>query len=246
MTELKHGYIKRVNIYKSKTPPWLSALLQAFFTTFVICLVVSVIFSYIYIYVPVKGESMYPTLNNLETSDSVYINRINKGDRGDIIVAENPEPFNSEDKYIIKRVIATGGDKLAIYEESPPRGGGTGKYQIFLIKKGTDNRVVVSEPYLDARVDMSKTFQRFYDKRTYIGFDPFVTVNDSIVGNIQYLVIPDDCVFYLGDNRSNSNDCSKFGYVKSETIVGRVDIIVKESKNNFYFIISSLFQLIFS
>ncbi|MEG1499925.1 MAG: S26 family signal peptidase, partial [Clostridia bacterium] len=55
----------------------------------------------------------------------------------------------------------------------------------------------------------------------------------SKIENDFFITIPEDSIFYLGDNRAKSEDCSKYGPVKVEHIIGKVELIIKESKNIF-------------
>jgi signal peptidase I len=46
-------------------------------------------------------------------ADSVYINRYTGYARGDIVVFNNPSS-SATSRHVVKRLIATGGDKIAI------------------------------------------------------------------------------------------------------------------------------------
>lgn len=54
--------------------------------------------------VKVDGDSMYPTLND---GDVLFINRLDKAERGDVVVIDHPTSG-----MVIKRVIAVGGDEV--------------------------------------------------------------------------------------------------------------------------------------
>lgn len=59
----------------------------------------------------IRGDSMYPTLQN---GDIILVDKIHtKVSRGDVILAE-VSPNNKGSEYIVKRVIATGGEDLSI------------------------------------------------------------------------------------------------------------------------------------
>lgn len=246
------NYIKQVNIYKGRMPTWASMLLKAIFITFLICCAFVAVFSFIYICTPVNGASMQPTINaqckylgEKEISgnkpDSVYINRFATPTYGDIIVV-NKQSHNGE--YIIKRLIAKGGDKIAI----EPIGSG---YKILLIKKDTNIIEELQENYLAKDTSLKTIYSKFKAYREpniekdYLGNeDKFETITYN-GQDCHFLKIDEDEIFYLGDNRSNSTDCSEYGAYKKSKCVGRVDIIVKGSENNFSYIFLYFWHKIF-
>ena len=66
--------------------------------------------TYVFALVKVEGSSMN---NTLVDGDVVFINKLAKYERGDIIVAENPDPKKASlGEMVIKRVIAIGGDEV--------------------------------------------------------------------------------------------------------------------------------------
>ncbi len=163
--------------------------------------------------------------------DSVYINRFASYDYGNIIVVNNPTSSTTS-KYVIKRLIAKGGDKVAVVPVTDEISELNRTYKIFLIKSGTNQTTILEEPYLAERTSLLKTYQNLQSYQIEHPED-FVSEENSIYGIINYLIIEEDEFFYLGDNRSDSTDCSKYGPVKKEKYVGRVDIIAYESTNNF-------------
>lgn len=241
------NYIKKVNIYKPTFPLWLTVLFKTIFISFIICCAFVAVFSFIYIYTPVDGLSMVPTLNaqcydeeqnkiSNSLADYVYINRFASCDYGDIIVAKNP----SSD-YVVKRLIAKGGDKIAIvqivHETKDPT------YKVLLQKSGSSKIEELEEAYLEAGVSMDST---------YINLCAYLHENSNkceVVstrfGQTTFLKLNNDEIFFLGDNRSRSVDCSKYGPVSSSNYVGRVDIIVHEGKNNLNEIFAYFWKKIF-
>ncbi|MEG1499861.1 MAG: S26 family signal peptidase, partial [Clostridia bacterium] len=88
------------------------------FAIVVILSIAIAILSSIFLRTPVIGPSMQPTINNLWTEqnpiqDTVLINRLDKGKRNDIIVIQK-NAASEVNKYVIKRLIAIGGDKICI------------------------------------------------------------------------------------------------------------------------------------
>lgn len=80
------------------------------FILFVLILAVCVLIAYTtFASIPVSGKSMLPTVEN---GDSVLvIRKFVSYDRGDVVV------FKGEDKNLIKRIIAIGGDKLELKKD---------------------------------------------------------------------------------------------------------------------------------
>ena len=75
--------------------------------------VITVIFVFFFRLVGVDGSSMFPTLVDRDylVLESNFLYR--SVSRGDIVVLDTP-PFSEEDRLIVKRVIATGGQEVNI------------------------------------------------------------------------------------------------------------------------------------
>jgi len=89
-----------------------------------VCLCVLTIYVNVtYSIAPVSGSSMCPTLNYGESyasglHDRVVLNYIKTCQKGDIIVAKKTYDDDSEHYiYVIKRLIATGGDTIEVKED---------------------------------------------------------------------------------------------------------------------------------
>ncbi len=249
----KINYIKKVNIYKPSIPLWLLNLLKSIFITFIICCAFVAVFSFIYICTSVDGVSMYPTINALSYDkdgnriegaqlDSVYINRFASCDYGDIIIINNP-PESLSNKYVIKRLIAKGGDKIAIAPVTNEIIPESRTYKVFIIKKGSSKIEVLEETYLDKNISLYKAYKQF-DAYRLENEEKFIKLNTEF-GYVNFLNIKEDELFYLGDNREDSKDCSKYGAVNISHYVGRVDIIVYGGKNNFSYIFLYFWNKIF-
>jgi signal peptidase I len=61
----------------------------------------------------------------------------------------------------------------------------------------------------------------------YVYLEP---MDEKVLGITEYSKynIPDNCFFYLGDNRHNSLDSRQYGPVKIENIIGKVIDIIKK------------------
>ncbi len=100
-------------------PIWLVSIFKTLLAIFLVMCIIVTIFNFTHIGTPVLGTSMLPTLNNYEDhskKDYVYINKFSSYSHGDIIVINNPE--ETDNKSVIKRVIAMEGDKIAIVKKN--------------------------------------------------------------------------------------------------------------------------------
>ena len=68
---------------------------------------------------------------------------------------------------------------------------------------------------------------------------------ETSFGNVWFLSVAENELFYLGDNRHFSLDCSTYGAQSKENYVGRVDIIAYESKDHFSYIFLYFWHKIF-
>mgnify|MGYP001623856625 FL=1 len=148
------------------------------------------IFTFVYNGVRVDGDSM---MNTLQDGDYLFMNLIAEPERGDIVVVHTGR---KEADYVIKRVIALGGDE--IYAEDG-----------VLYRKcaGETEFSVVEENYLP---------------------EPWVYVNEdrpnSFGSKAEPLVIGENEIFYMGDNRNVSVDCraANYGPQPIENVTGVV------------------------
>ena len=129
------------------------------------------IFNVLFIRVEVRGESMENTLTN---GNKVFIARYGEVDYGSVIVIEG----ENAKEWIIKRVIAKGGDTVKIENG-----------YVYLKKAGSTEFSQLEENYVK---EQGKTF--FYDEEKHPQTDS------------KEFMIPNGQLFYLGDNRQNSTD----------------------------------------
>lgn len=163
-------------------------------------------------WVQVRQTSMYPTYDDGET---VFVNRFGGMSRGTVIVFYDSDVlspqlasafgwFSADAQLLIKRVVATEGDKLWIEETEP------GEYVLRI--SCADTGQVIGEEYFDAdgnRVELAPitlkpdTAGVLFDATRW---DPYVVGEDS--------------VFVIGDNRNGSVDSRTFGDVPLSRVVG--------------------------
>ena len=124
--------------------------------------------------IDVEGDSMLSTLNS---GDQIIARKNKEAKVGDIVIISGER----EDSFIIKRVIAVGGQTVKIEDG-----------YVFV------DGVKIDEPYLDSQ---GQTKAHLWKERT----------------------LKEDEIFFLGDNRLNSEDSrGKYGTCKEDQIVGVV------------------------
>lgn len=166
------------------------------------------IFNWQYMTVCVNGASMSPTLSD---GDYLYAARHDEPERGDIVVIDR----GGEEKYIIKRVIALGGDELFI-----DRG------TVYIKYSGEENFIALEEDYVLEENN-----------------DPDISYN-SMCSYEEPYVVEEDKIFVLGDNRGNvhavSKDSRYYGAFDCDKIAGVVTEWSLENKSW----VTSLFNFI--
>lgn len=196
-------------------------------------------FVVIFIEIKVIGTSMQPTYNaelpinksdeyyeKSKIQDKVFVNRFDKGKRGDIIIVKTGK-INSDgsQKSIIKRLIGIAGDKVDIKKYPAEADDLNANYYLYL------NGVRLKESYIKSRIGMASAFAELRQYKIENGID----IYDPIV-------VPKDRVFILGDNREISDDSSKNGPAyKVEDIIGKVAFCVKYNQNIFQYFWNSIF-----
>ena len=154
--------------------------------------------------VAVSGQSMMPTLHNkdyLVLQSSTFMGKLKYGDivvtrgvryeDGELQMFEGGEP-------IVKRVIATEGQKVEIYQAEDQ--------QIHVFVDGK----MLDEPYIQEEM------------RPYY----FLDDQDGDPNRFS-TTVSDGCIFVMGDNRNNSADSRhpEIGEIKTEQVLGKVLLI---------------------
>ena len=172
------------------------------FETFCYALVLMMIlFVFVFRFVTVNGTSMLNTLQNqdkLIISDMLYT-----PDTGDIVVLDASDHFS--DKYIIKRIIATGGQTVEInFDEWSVKVNGQKLDETYVDKTLTGpNEGMKTDNWINTDEAVQRT-----------------TKNGRIV--IASFTVPEGMVFVMGDNRNGSSDGRYIGFLEEERILGRV------------------------
>jgi len=249
---------------KAKKGGWLFL----FITIFLCCAFFGIAFSFNqnYYYIEVDGLSMQPTINpspvevikdfgsysdKVSVQDGVFVSPTKDVDYGDIIILENMFP---ERKTIIKRVLAFEGDYVTIAKQENEEG--MMVFRVMRVKSGHNKVEIVKEEYVKSdwawatlyspaesqmpqdsqtadvvyEIDFYKTFSKGgYQQRIF-----------QVEGtDIKFFKVPEDQLFYLGDNRTESRDSTEEGTASISNLLGKVVRIVRNgtyhSGNVFFF-----------
>ncbi len=178
----------------------------------VIAIVIAILIKY-FLGTPtvVKQSSMYPTL---EQSDRLILSRINRTmkklpNRGDIITFEAPSGSGDVD---IENPIAK-------YEKEPQ--GWWNKFVYYVLEFGKTS-------YIKRVIGLPGEHVELKDEKVYINGEELEEkylregLKTPITGACYDFVVPDNCVFAMGDNRPDSKDCREFGCIPLEKIESKV------------------------
>lgn len=194
-----------------------------------ICLSI-IIFNASHVYYHVYGPSMSPTLNegvmsSEEKKDGVFVSRLKRVGRGDIVVVDKNKDSEEKEKFVIKRLIALGGDKIKIARVGEV-------YRVILIKNGEENEIILDEPYV---ADLTG------NEKTYASFVQMLITTNNLIDDNGFLKLEEDEIFYLGDNRAYSTDCSVYGPKKKDAIIGKVDYIIHDDTHAYVQVLKQMF-----
>ncbi len=169
----------------------------------VVLVIVVGLFTFVVGVVRVDGSSMYPTL---EHGDLMLVQRMAyTPEQGDVVVLRKENAF--QNRAIVKRVIATGGQEV---------------YIDYGTNTVTVDGQVLEEPYLNFASD--PTYGDDYMDLIY-GLDPQY-IN-------QTFVVPEGSLFVCGDNRNHSSDSrvAELGMVDERYVIGGVMMIAFPFRN---------------
>ena len=181
-----------------------------------IALIIAIVFRY-YIGTPtiVKQPSMFPTLKE---NQRLWLNRIDRTARklpqkGDIITFEAPSQLLLSEEDLKKSVVAR-------YENEPKSIWDKFVYNVLEINKVSYIKRVIGTPGDHIVIKDGKVFINDNElKEDYL--QPGV-VTDNGKGYCVDVVVPENCVFAMGDNRAQSTDCRSFGCIPLEKIESKV------------------------
>ena len=185
------------------------------------CIIIAIILAIIIRYFVgtptiVKQESMYPTLKQ---NERLILNRLTRTtkkmpSRGDIITFEAPSRnYLAPDEADLNNPIAK-------YENEPQTA----------LKKFTYNVLECGKTsYIKRTIGLPGEHVKIADGKVYINGkeldEPYLeegVITESTDGEFTDIVVPENCIFAMGDNRAKSTDCRRFGCIPLEKIEGKV------------------------
>lgn len=186
----------------------------------VYCIIIAVVLALLFRYfigtpTIVKQVSMNPTLVQ---DQRLWLNRWGRTTkkmpkRGDIITFEAP----SKTTYSYGEIDQS--NPVAKYEKEPK--GLWHKFTYYVLELGKDSYIkrTIALPGEHVEIKDGKVFINGEElKEDYL---PSGLVTDVGVGFDDF-VVPENCVFAMGDNRSHSTDCRAFGCIPLEKIESKV------------------------
>ena len=183
----------------------------------VIAVILALLFRY-YIGTPtiVKQVSMYPTLVQ---DQRLWLNRWGRTtkkmpERGDIITFEAP----SKKIYTYSEIDQA--NAIAKYENEPSSL--LGKFKYYVLEMGKDSYIkrVIALPGEHVEIKDGKVYINDEELQEDYLQDGIVT--DVVGAGFTDFIVPENCVFAMGDNRSHSTDCRAFGCIPLEKIESKV------------------------
>ena len=187
----------------------------------IICIVIAVILALLikyFILTPtvVKQESMYPTL---EENQRLILNRLGRTfkqmpKRGDIITFEAPTvTYRTEEDTDISNPVA-------IYEDEERNIFENFSYNVLEIGKTSYIKRVIGLPGDHVQIKNGKVYINEEEwEEEYL--QPGI-ITDDAEGMFYDIIVPENTVFAMGDNRNSSVDCRAFGCIPLERIEGKV------------------------
>ncbi|WP_078084266.1 signal peptidase I [Microbulbifer mangrovi] len=162
----------------------------------------------------IPSASMDPTL---QVGDFILVNKyayglrlpvsrtkvvdIGEPKRGDVMVFFPP---HANETYYIKRVIGLPGDEIKVVNN-----------QLFINGEPAPQELIQALPPGNPQKEF--LWEDINGRRHLMAKQ----INPSIYGNIRTLVVPEGHYFMMGDNRDNSLDSRKWGFVPEKDIVGK-------------------------
>ena len=184
---------------------------------FVIAVVLALIVRY-YIGTPteVRMSSMFPTLHEGERLWLSRLGRTTKKlpNRGDIVTFEAPsKTWVSKEEIDLTNPVAT-------YENEPQ--GFWNKFAYYVLETSKTS-------YIKRVIALPGEHVQIMDGKIYIDgnelqedYLPSGIVTDVTGAGFDDFVVPENCVFAMGDNRNHSTDCRAFGCIPLEKIESKV------------------------
>lgn len=190
----------------------------------IICIVIAIVLALIikyFLFTPtiVKQSSMYPTLKE---DQRLILNRVGRTfkqmpKRGDIITFEAPSvTYRTKDDTDLSNPIAifTDTKDMSLKEKFD--------YNILETTKISYIKRVIGLPGDHVQIKEGKVFVN--DEELQEDYLQPGIVTDDMEGIFSDIIVPENTVFAMGDNRNSSVDCRVFGCIPLDKIEGEVVI----------------------
>ena len=187
----------------------------------VYCIIIAVILALLvryFIGTPtiVQQPSMFPTLKQ---GQRLILNRMIRTSkavpqRGDIVTFEAPS------KSYISAVEADSEKPVAVYDYNINNIFSKFCYYVLEIGKTSYIKRVIGLPGEQVKIENGKVYINGNELEEPYLQDNVVT--NSLEGIFTNITVPEDCLFVMGDNRSQSTDSRRFGCIPLEKIESKV------------------------
>lgn len=189
----------------------------------VYCIIIAIVLALLFRYfigtpTVVQQVSMYPTLVE---DQRLWLNRWGRTtktlpERGNIITFEAP----SKKMYAESEIDQS--NPIAKYENEPTNI--FGKFTKYVLEIGKESYIkrVIALPGEHVQIKDGKVY--INDKELEEKYLQPGIVTDVVGAGFTDFVVPENCVFAMGDNRSHSTDCRAFGCIPLEKIESKVAI----------------------
>ena len=182
----------------------------------IIALIIAIAFRY-FVGTPtiVQQPSMQPTLLQ---NHRLWLNRWVRTtkkmpSRGDIITFEAPSKTELASEDIAQSAVAR-------YENEPKSLWKKFSYYVLEVNKTSYIKRVIGLPGDHIEIKDGKVFLNGEElNESYIQSG---VVTDNGHGNCTNIIVPENCVFAMGDNRAQSSDCRRFGCIPLDKIESKV------------------------
>ena len=216
----------------------------------------------------VDGRSMSPTINSYyedgsetKKNEIAYYTTYKTPQKGDIVIIDY-EKAGLSAVDAIKRLIAVGGDTICYYNGEILINGKVldepymDKSYNHLIQ--TRGKTYADEWQQNCYNTSKNSFNNFckamvesslseeyltntFKKNYTTDYANCIKYNDAIEGYV--LTLPENYVYFLGDNRRSSNDCSDFGPIEKKYMLVKVDYVVPYGTSIFSAIWQSILKM---